>query len=60
MDLPFSTGPVLEEKCRVFQTKCYGQWNVSLNLLPEELILIIMSHFEAEELSLTIAQVCKR
>ena len=33
---------------------------VSLNFFPDELILEIMSHFEAEELSLTIAQVCKR
>ena len=33
---------------------------VSLNFFPDELILEIMSHFEAEELSLTLAQVCKR
>ena len=33
---------------------------VSLNDLPDEILLKILSHFGAEELSLIIAKVCKQ
>jgi hypothetical protein len=33
---------------------------MSLNDLPDELLLKVLSHFGAEELSLIIAKVCKR
>ena len=52
--------PISEEKGRCLKQSVMASEPTSLNDLPEEILLKILSHFGPEDLCLIIAKVCER